>query len=246
MSTRFTERRADEQIALDKLMGLAVFGERIAARLYAAMSEIEPRYAEVTRKFSQMEARHGADFMSLCAELDIRPDRKFSEEQFGYLIEQAERHAANKDFDALVILQGFIVESLAIATYEAFVSIADRFPSTKSTFQRILDEERYHVDWMMRYLRLTFFDREAEFEALARRVNSEGVECLGGTMMNIVRYLDTIGLSGADCTGTIMEGYARLLEEVGFPKKKAMKHVVSLFIPLIAKYRAGERVEARA
>ncbi|MCX7899195.1 MAG: long-chain fatty aldehyde decarbonylase [Methylocystis sp.] len=244
--TGAVSRSAGEQAAFDKLMGLAVFGERIAARLYAAMARVEPRYAPVTKKFSQMEAHHAVDFLSLCDALDITPDRAFADQEFGYLLEQADRHAANDDFDALVILQGFIVESLAIATYGAFISIADSFPGAKPVFERVLDEERYHVDWMTRYLRLAFFEREADFEALARRVNSEGVKCLGGTMMNIARYLDTIGLSGADCAGAMMEGYAGLLEDVGFPKKKAMKHVVSLFMPLIAKYRAGERVEALA
>ena len=75
----------------------------------------------------------------------------------------------------------------------------------------------------MRYLRLRFFDSEEEFRLLAERVNVQGIDCMGGTMMNIAEYLDKIGLSGADCAGAMMDGYTQLLERVGFEQKKATK-----------------------
>lgn len=236
-------RETREQLALDKLMGLAVFGERVAARIYASMGRIEPRFAPLMKKFAQMEAQHGADFKNICDELGVTPDREFADRELGYLISQADEHSEKGDFDALAILQGFIVESLAIATYESFLTIADRYPGAHALFQRVLDEERYHVDWVTRYLRLAFFEREEEFATLAKRVNEKGVDCVGGTMMNITNYLDDISLSGAQCAAAMMDGYSGLLEDVGFDKKSAMKHVVALFAPLMKKYRAGERTK---
>jgi hypothetical protein len=143
----------------------------------------------------------------------------------------------------LTVVQGFIVESMAIATYEPFLTIADRYPGAHEVFEKALNEERYHVDWVTRYLRLRFFDQEEDFLALAARVNVQGIDCIGGTMMKIADYLDAVGMSGANCAGTMMDGYTELLERVGIEQKKAAKNVVGMFMPLMHKYRRGMKIK---
>ena len=59
-----------------------------------------------------MEARHGASFLAASRANGVEPDREFADGELGYLIEQVDRYAAERDFDALAVLQGFIVESL--------------------------------------------------------------------------------------------------------------------------------------
>jgi rubrerythrin len=241
MSDPETTARTDlEQRSIDRLMGLAVFGERVAARIYALMAELRPDFGPLLRKFAAMEGRHSAWFAEACEKNRVTPDRAFADGELGYLVDQVERHHAARDFDALALVQGFIVESLAIATYEPFLEVAPRYPGTHEVFAKALEEELYHVDWVTRYLRLRFFDAEDELVALAARVNKEGVECVGGTMMNIARSLDAIGMSGADCAGAMMDGYAALLERVGVEPKRAAKDVVALFLPLMRRYRRGE------
>lgn len=93
------------------------------------------------------------------------------------------------------------------------------------------------MDWVVRCLRLRFFDREDAFVALTQRVNVQGIDCVGGSMMNIADALDRIGLSGADCAGAMMDGYTELLERVGVSEREATRNVVGLFMPLIRKYR---------
>jgi rubrerythrin len=224
-------------------MGLAILGEKVAARTYSKMAALEPDYAELLQKFSAMEARHGASFLDVSRRNGVEPDRDFANGELGYLVSQVDEHAAAGDFDALAVVQGFIVESLAIATYEPFLSIADRYPGAREAFGVALEEERYHVDWIMRYLRLRYFDAEEEFLALAERVNVQGVDCVGGTMMNIADSLQAIGMSGADCAGAMMDGYSELLERVGLDSRRAIKNVVSLFVPLMSKYKRGERTK---
>ena len=92
---------------------------------------------------------------------------------------------------------------------------------------------------MTRYLRLRYFDAEDEFLELTQRVNVHGIDCIGGTMMNIADCLDDIGMSGADCAGTMMDGYTELLERVGIEPKKATRNVIGLFMPLMKKHRAN-------
>ncbi len=237
------ELSAVERQSVERLMGLAVFGEKVAARIYHLMAELCPEHSGVLQKFATMEGRHGSWFMDACRANGIEPDREFADRELGYLIEQVDEHYANRSVESLAIVQGFIVESLAIATYEPFLGIAHRWPGTHDAFKKALEEELYHVEWVTRYLRLRFFDSDVEFMALAERVNVQGVECIGGTMMNIAGYLDAIGLSGADCAGSLMDGYAQLLERVGIERKAAAKNVVSLFMPLIRKYRHGERTK---
>ena len=247
-SVETVERPRDktEQEAIDKLMGLAVFGETTAARTYNLMSKLRPEYGDLLRKFAQMEAQHGGAFLAASRANDVEPDRDFADTELGYLIDQVDEHFEAGDFDALAVVQGFIVESLAIATYEPFLEIADNYPGTRDAFKTALDEELYHVEWIRRYFRLRFYDREEEFIALADRVNVQGVDCIGGTMMNIARLLDVIGMSGADCAGNMMDSYTELLEDVGIDQKAATKNVVSLFMPLIRKYRHGESTKVPA
>ncbi len=232
-----------EQESIEKLMGLAIFGEKVAAKIYLLAGELRPEYTSLLTQFARMEANHGAWFLEASRANGIEPDRAFADRELGYLISQVDAHFAARDFDALIIVQGFIVESLAIATYESFLPIADRYPGTARAFGQALDEERYHVDWVVRYLRLRYFDAVDDFRTLAERVNVHGIDCIGGTMMNISEYLDNVGMSGAYCAGAMMDGYTRLLESVGFEQKDATKHVVGMFMPLIRKYRRGEKTK---
>jgi rubrerythrin len=233
----------ETQLAINRLMGLAVFGEMVAAKTYTLMAQLEARYASLLRKFASMEGQHATWFREASRSNGIEPDKEFADHELDYLIDQVNDHHAAGDFDALAVVQGFIVESLAIATYEPFLTVADKYPGAREVFQKALDEERYHVDWVTRYLRLRFFDAEEEFLALAARVNVQGIDCIGGTMMKIADYLDAVGLSGADCAGTMMDGYTELLERVGVESKKAAKNVVGLFMPLIHKYRHGMKIK---
>jgi len=236
-------RPQSEQESIDKLMGLAIFGEKVAAKIYLLMSELKEEFNPLMKKFARMEAQHGGWFADACRANGIHPDKAFADNELGYLLSQVDEHYAAKNFDALAIVQGFIVESLAIATYDAFLTIADKYPGTHDVFKKALEEENYHVDWILRYLRLRYFDAEEEFRILAERVNVQGIDCIGGTMMNIAEYLDKIGMSGADCAGAMMDGYTQLLEKVGFAPKKATKHVISMFLPLFEKYRRGEKTK---
>lgn len=235
--------RPGQPQAMSALMGLAIFGERVAARTYVAMADLRPEYRELLRRFAAMEAQHGTSFAQASDANDVEPDRDFADRELGYLIEQVDEYAAAHDFDALAVLQGFIVEALAIATYEPFLTIAHRYPGTEAAFAKALADERYHVDWIMRYFRLRYFDAEDDLLALAARVNQRGVDCVGGTLMNIARYLETIGMSGADCAAGMMDGYTSMLEQVGLDQRAALKNVAGLFAPLMAKHRRGERTK---
>jgi rubrerythrin len=227
--------------AMASLMGLAIFGEKVAARTYVAMADLRAEHGDLLRKFAAMEARHGASFLQVSRANAVEPDREFADRELGYLVEQVDRYARASDFDALAVLQGFIVESLAIATYEPFLGIADTYPGARQAFATALADERYHVDWITRYLRLRYFDAIDEFLGLAEQVNTQGVDCVGGTMMNIAGYLDVVGMSGADCAAGMLDGYAGLLEDVGLDQHAALRSVTTLFAPLMVKYRRRER-----
>jgi len=234
-------RTAQEQISMERLMGLAVFGEKVAAHTYALMGELKPEFATLMRKFASMEGRHGTLFADVSQKNGFAPDRSFADGELGYLIAQVDDHNAAKDFDALAVLQGFVVECLAISTYEPSVEPARKYPGMAEIFEQALAEERYHVDWVTRYLRLRFFDREDEFLQLVERVNVQGVDCVGGTLMNITEYLTSAGMSGADCAGAMTHEYTQLLERVGICEKRATKNVIRMFVPLMRKYRRREK-----
>jgi hypothetical protein len=104
----------DEQRSMDRLMGLAVFGEKVAARTYALMADLRPEDASLLRKFAQMEGKHGVWFAEASAANGFHPDRAFADNELGYLIAQVDEHYRAKDFDALAVLQGFIATQFAL------------------------------------------------------------------------------------------------------------------------------------
>jgi rubrerythrin len=134
-SVACVSRSQGEQESIDKLMGLAVFGEKVAAKIYLLMAELKEEFAPLMKKFARMEAQHGGWFTDASRANDIHPDKTFADNELGYLISQVDEHFAAKNFDALAIVQGFIVESLAIATYESFLTIADKYPGTHEVFK---------------------------------------------------------------------------------------------------------------
>ena len=229
----------DEAESLNCLLGLAIFGEQVAAKTYRLMGSLRPEYATLLRKFAGMEAQHSAWFREVASKNGLTPDKRFADQELGYLRDQVDDHFAAGDFEALAVLQGFIVECLAIATYDAFLPIADRYAGLSDILATTLADERYHVEWVTRYLRLRFFDATDEFTELVERVNVQGIDCVGGTMMNIADYLDVVGISGSDCAASMMDEYATLLHNVGVEERTATRSVMRLFHPLVQKYRVS-------
>src|SRR5205809_396273 len=126
---------ADKQQAINRLMGLAVFGEMVAARTYSLMGQLKPEFAGLMRKFASMEGQHATWFRDASKANGIEPDKEFADGELGYLIAQVNDHHAKGDFDALAVVQGFIVESMAIATCDPFLSVADQYPGARTAFQ---------------------------------------------------------------------------------------------------------------
>ena len=114
--------------SLNRLMGLAIFGEKVAARTYSLMASLNDQFALLLKKFSSMEGKHAVWFSEACERNGVVPDKDFADQELGYLISQVNDHHQAGDFDALTVVQGFIVESLAIATYEPFLEISDEYP----------------------------------------------------------------------------------------------------------------------
>ena len=169
-------RSPAEQDAMAKLMGIAVFGEKAAAKVYHCMAKLKPEYTDLMREFAQMEGAHGTWFMDISRKNGIEPDRAFADKELGYLVRQVDEHYAARDFDALAVLQGFIVECMAISTFESFLPIADDYEGAREAFSQALEDERYHVAWITKYLRERFGDDHEAFTALAERVNTQGVD----------------------------------------------------------------------
>ncbi len=44
----------ETRLAMDRLLGLAVFGEKVAARTYGLMADLEPGHGALLRKFRRM------------------------------------------------------------------------------------------------------------------------------------------------------------------------------------------------
>lgn len=238
-----SKRRVPEELAMAQLLGLAVFGEKVAARTYALMGELEPRYTDLMRKFAGMEGKHGAWFAQAARDNGWGLDRDFADRELGYLLDQVHQYHAQGDFDALAVLQGFIVECLAISTYEPFLEISSQYGGLERMLAQALADELYHVGWVTRYLSLRFFDATDAFMQLVERVNARGVDCVGGTLMNITDCLATVGLRGPDCAAAMADTYTSFLTGVGIDQKSATRSVVALFHPVMRKYRRGEKTK---
>lgn len=232
-----------QRVPLSRLLALAIFGEAVAARTYRAMARIKPEFNDLLQRFAAMEAQHATWFARLAKDNELEADREFAEKELGYLTDQVDRYSADNDFDALVVLQGFIVESLAISTYEPAIDAQQAPPEVRAVFEAAAKDERYHVSWVTKYLQLRFFDDQAGLLALAKRVNVQGVDCVGGSLMNIAGYLSAVGIPGSVCTGLMADNYAAMLEAAGVPSQQATAEVVSVLAPLMRKLRRGDKIK---
>ena len=223
----------DKQQAINRLMGLAVFGEMVAARTYVLMSQLKPEFATLLKKFANMEGQHATWFRDASKANGIEPDKEFADHELDYSPNVNDHHAAG-DFSALAVVQG---SSSSIALYEPFIAVADKYPSVRVTESWT---SAYHVDWVTRYLQLSFFD-EGDTWPGEIRVNVARIDCIGKRDED--RRLPRESNLGADCARRDDGRYTELLERVGIEQKKAAKNVVGLFMPLIHKYRHGMKIK---
>src|SRR5262245_61659191 len=70
---------ADQQQAINRLMGLAVFGDMVAARTYTLMGQLKPEFTDLMRKFAGMEGQHAAWFRDASRANGIEPDKEFAD-----------------------------------------------------------------------------------------------------------------------------------------------------------------------
>src|SRR5207253_6809959 len=89
----------DRQVAINRLMGLAVFGEMVAARTYNLMAQLRPEFETLLKKFAQMEGQHANWFRDASKANGIEPDKEFADNELDYLIDQVNDHHAAGDFD---------------------------------------------------------------------------------------------------------------------------------------------------
>ena len=68
-------RDLEDRLPIRRLMGLAVFGEMLAARIYNLMAQLRPEYSPVLRKFASMEGQHATWFREACRHNAIEPDK---------------------------------------------------------------------------------------------------------------------------------------------------------------------------
>ena len=96
----------EDRLPIRRLMGLAVFGEMLAARIYNLMAQLMPEYSPVLRRFASMEGQHATWFRDACRCNEIEPDKEFADQELDYLIEQVNDHFAAGDHEALAVVQG--------------------------------------------------------------------------------------------------------------------------------------------
>jgi rubrerythrin len=214
-----------------RLVAMAVSGEKIAAETYVLMSLLRSEHSERLRGFAAIETQHAATFADAGRREGLLPDRLFTDRVLGSCIAQIGEHYAARDFDALAIVQSFVVEALAIATYEPFAR--GHRNGTHEAFRRGLDEERQHVEWLTRYLRLRYFGEEESFLAACARVNTPCITGLGRAFAEIGQDFAALGIEGADCASSMMVQYRGLLDRVGVEHVGASRHVEQMFRPVL-------------
>jgi hypothetical protein len=232
-----------EQGGMDRLMGIAVLAEKLAAHAYAQLAELRPEESALLLRFAHAETQHASWLGKASAANGFQPDRAFAERELGHLVSQVSAYRAEQDFDAIAVLQGFLLQGLVIATYDPFLDIARRYVGLSQVCSRALAEARHHVDWIARYLHLRFFDRQGELIALVQRVVVRGAHCVGAAWLSYPEYLTGVGLSGAACAGALTDEHAQLLQRAGVEERLATRTALGLVLPAARRCR-GSRAEA--
>jgi fatty aldehyde decarbonylase len=227
---------ADRHLVFTDIYSYAITGELIGMANYAAMTALSDDPAEQMEfvQHADSERRHAQAFRK-AAQLSGHWPRVNLEAQGWRDIRRVfAQEVGRKDLTACLVIQELMLESFAVALYEAVAEVAE--PGMASIFQAVARDEAQHVAHAVQELRGCRTANADEFDRTVERLNRDVMHhlahmvaarddtgpcglCQGHCLKEAVA---TVGLAREELRGRAINQYLRTLDLIGVPGEKSL------------------------
>jgi fatty aldehyde decarbonylase len=203
---------------------------------YAAMTPLgrEPDEQIEFVRHADSERRHAEAFRKAAHSSDHWPIVNLEAQGWRDVRRVFAKEVARGDLTACLLIQELMLESFAVALYEAVAEVAD--PEMAGIFHAVAQDEASHVDHAVQELRPLREVDPDQFDQKVERLNDEVMRhlahmvaarddtgpcglCQGHCLKEAVT---TVGLSRQELRGRAINQYLRTLDAIGVPGDKSL------------------------
>lgn len=224
------------------LLSQAITGELIGMANYAAMVRLhhDAQGQCDALAHAASELRHSECFRRAARDIGVEPIVN-SQAPYWHRIRTAFlRHADAGDRVACVVIQEVMLESFAVAMYQAVAEVAP--DGLAKVFRAIGREEESHVDHAIEELRAEFATDPDAFESRLEGLHFEVMDTLADMVAEkgsvghcglcrgscVKRSLGEVGLDRASLRGRALNQYLRVLDRIGVRGERSLAWVAGL------------------
>ena len=198
------------KMAYGRLNGVVVEGEQEAYSNYLQLAEMMPEHREDFTQAARMERRHQRSFQTCGRNMGIKADRGWAEGVFAELHECFTHAAERRQLVPCLLIQALVVECLAIATYRAYLPVADDF--SKKITKAVLKDEYEHLNFGQAWFKDHFKTVKTDIQAANQSILPLAKQLISRIGQDAERL--GIDLEALEEEFTIQYGEA--LEDIGF------------------------------
>ncbi len=142
------------KVAYSRLNGVIIEGEQEAYRNYLRLAEMLPQHRDSLLVAARGERRHQRGFQSCGRQMGVKADRGWAEEVFAELHDRFTAAADRGQLVPCLLIQALVVECLAIATYNAYLPVAD--PFSRKVAETVIQDEYQHLNFGQAWFKAQF------------------------------------------------------------------------------------------
>lgn len=233
---------ADRDLVFTDILSYAITGELIGMANYADMVALldDPGEQMDAVHHAETERRHAEAFRRAAHSAGHMPIVNLKAQGWREVRQAFRSYAAQEDLTACLIIQEVMLESFAVALYQAVAEVADEPLAT--VFKAVGDEEAGHVDHAVAELRSTLAQDQAGFEARVERLNDEVMHYLAHMLAKrddtgpcglcqghcLKESVASVGLDRPALRGRAIRQYLQTLDRIGVSGERSLAWVARL------------------
>lgn len=196
--------------AYGRLTGAVIEGEQEAYGNYLKLAKLMPQHQAEFLDAARIERRHQRSFQSCSRNLGVNADRSWAKEVFAELRDRFSTAAAAGNLVPCLLIQALVVECLAIATYNAYIPVADDF--SRKVAETVIQDEYQHLNFGQSWFKQNFESLRAEIQAANQTILPIAHRILARISYDAAH----MGMDLQSLEEEFTIRYGEALEEIGF------------------------------
>lgn len=196
--------------AYGRLNGVVIEGEQEAYGNYLKLAEMLPQHRDAFTDAARMERRHQRSFQTCGRHMGVKADRPWAEGVFAELHDRFASAAEQGQLVPCLLIQALVVECLAIATYNAYLPVADDF--SRKVTETVLKDEYQHLNFGQTWFKDNFDTVKADVQSANQAILPVAKQILN----RISHDAERMGMDLETLEEEFTIQYGEALEDIGF------------------------------